>query len=112
MSLDEFLSTKKKKDSKEPPPKDETFEPLTDSITKSESPNTHSSEDLWSILVETVKSDVVLFPNLKGYVQGQILPDEPEISPKELASRLNISIGTAMVLLSELKSNSTSNNQG
>ncbi len=111
MSLDEFLSTKKKKDSKEPSLKDDTFEPLPDSITKSEPLNTRSSADLWSILVETVKSDVVLFPNLKGYVQGQILPREPDISPKELASRLNISIGTAMVLLYELKSNSTSNNR-
>jgi len=110
MSLDEFLS-KKKKDSKEPPLKDETLETLPDSITEGEPFNTGSSEDLWSILVETVKSDVVLFPNLKGYVQGQILPREPDISPKELASRLNISIGTAMVLLSELKSNSTFNNQ-
>ncbi len=110
MSLDEFLS-KKKKDSKEPPLKDEAFEPLPDSITKSEPLNTRSSEDLWSILVETVKGDVVLFPNLKGYVQGKILPREPDISPKELALRLNISIGTAMVLLSELKSNSESNDQ-
>jgi hypothetical protein len=110
MSLDEFLS-KKKKDSKEPSLKDETLEPLPESIIEREPSKTGSSEDLWSILVETVKADVVLFPNLKGYVQGQILPREPDISPKELASRLNISIGTAMVLLSELKSNSTSNNQ-
>ena len=111
MSLDEFLSTKKKKDSKEPPLKDESLKSTLESTTKNDIINTSSSEDLWSILVETVKSDVVLFPNLKGYVQGQILPREPDISPKELASRLNISIGTAMVLLSELKSNSTSNNQ-
>ena len=111
MSLDEFLSTKKEKDSKEPPLKEETLDSHPESITENESLNTHSSEDLWPILVETVKRDVVLFPNLKGYVQGQILPREPNISPKELASRLNISIGTAMVLLSELKSNSTSDNQ-
>ncbi|MFX1465367.1 MAG: hypothetical protein ACFFA5_02700 [Promethearchaeota archaeon] len=111
MSLDEFLSPKKKKDSKEPPLKEESLESTPDSTTKNDIINTSSSEGLWSILVETVKSDVVLFPNLKGYVQAQILPREPDISPKELASLLNISIGTAMVLLSELKSNSTSNNQ-
>ncbi|WP_287588692.1 hypothetical protein [Candidatus Borrarchaeum sp.] len=110
MSLDEFL-TKKKKGSKEPPLKDEPLEPLPDPITESEPFNTSTSEDLWSILVEAVKGDVVLFPNLKAYVQGQILPREPDISPKELASRLNISIGTAMVLLSEIKSNSISNDQ-
>jgi hypothetical protein len=110
MSLDEFFS-KKKKDSKEPPLKDEPLEFPPESITENKTINTRSSEDLWSILVETVKGDVVLFPNLKGYVQGQILPREPDISPKELASRLSISIGTAMVLLSELKSNSISNDQ-
>jgi len=110
MSLDEFFS-KKRKDSKEPILKDEPIESPPESITKNDTINTRSSEDLWSILVETVKGDVVLFPNLKGYVQSKILPREPDISPKELALRLNISIGTAMVLLSELKSNSTSNDQ-
>jgi len=110
MSLDEFFS-KKKKDSKETNVKDEPFQSPPESITKNDTINTRSSEDLWSILVETVKGDVVLFPNLKGYVQGKILPREPDISSKELALRLNISIGTAMVLLSELNSNSTSNDQ-
>ena len=110
MSLDEFFS-KKKKDSKEPILKEEPLESLPESITENDTLNTRSSDDLWSILVETVKADVVLYPNLKGYVQAKVLPREPDISPKELALRLNISIGTAMVLLSELKSNSTSNDQ-
>lgn len=108
MSLDDFL-TKKKKASKKPTLKDESTESPPESITKDESSHTPlSSEYLWSLLVETVKNDVVLFPNLKSYVQDKILPNEPNITPEELALRLNISIGTALVILSELKPDSTS----
>ena len=102
MSLDDFLS-KKRKDSKKPTLEDES---LTESIPKDELPSSLSSEDFWSVLVETVKKDVVLFPNLKAYIEDKILPREPDISPQELSLRLNISLGTAMVLLSELKSDS------
>ena len=53
MSLDDFLS-KKKKDSKKPTLKDESPEPPSESITKNEFPTTSlSSEYLWSLLVET-----------------------------------------------------------
>jgi hypothetical protein len=108
MSLDDFLS-KKKKDSKKPILKDESPEPPSESITKNEFPTPSlSSEYLWSLLVETVMNDIVTFPRLKGYVESKILPNEPNITPEELAVRLSISIGTALVILSELKSDSTS----
>ncbi|MFX1518402.1 MAG: hypothetical protein ACFFCD_00545 [Promethearchaeota archaeon] len=108
MSLDDFL-LKEKKDSKKPTIKDESSESPSDSITSDESPPISlSSAYLWSLLVETVKNDIVTFPRLKVYVESKILPNEPNITPEELAIRLSVSIGTALVILSELKSDYTS----
>ena len=53
---------------------------------------------LWSILVETARRSP-LYPGLAGYIRDQILPSNPEIKPRELASKLSISVGEAMVIL-------------
>jgi len=56
------------------------------------------SNPLWPILVETTMRSP-LYPNLVGYYRDQILPRNPDISPKELASKLSITIGEALVIL-------------
>ncbi|MHA1929716.1 MAG: hypothetical protein ACTSV2_14180 [Candidatus Thorarchaeota archaeon] len=57
---------------------------------------------LWSILVETARRNP-LYPGLAGYIRDQILPSNPNIEPRELASKLAISVGEAMVILDASK---------
>ncbi|MDF1538101.1 MAG: hypothetical protein P1Q69_04280 [Candidatus Thorarchaeota archaeon] len=56
------------------------------------------SHPLWKILVETTMRSP-LYPNLAGYYRDKILPQNPDISPKELAGKLSITIGEALVIL-------------
>jgi hypothetical protein len=58
-------------------------------------------ETLWSTLVETVHS-LVMYPNHKAYTRLVILSEKPEITPADLAVRLKISLGEALVILYEL----------
>ncbi|MHA1577462.1 MAG: hypothetical protein ACTSU3_08890 [Candidatus Thorarchaeota archaeon] len=53
---------------------------------------------LWNILVETARRSP-LYSGLAGYIRDQILPNNPNIEPRELASKLAISVGEAMVIL-------------
>ena len=61
----------------------------------------YTQDKLWPIVVETVHS-LVMFPSHKGYTRAVILPEKPEIKPQELALRLQISLGEAVVILYEL----------
>jgi hypothetical protein len=61
----------------------------------------YSEEKLWPILVETVHA-MVMYPNHKGYVREVILQEKPETTPMEVASRLNIPLGEALVIMYEL----------
>jgi hypothetical protein len=61
----------------------------------------YTKEKLWSILIETVHA-LVMYPNHKSYTRETILNEKPEISPAELAAKLNISLGEALVTLHEL----------
>jgi len=63
----------------------------------------YAKEKLWSILVETAHT-LVMFPSHKAYTREHIITEKPEISPVELASRLGISMGEALVILYELTS--------
>jgi hypothetical protein len=58
-------------------------------------------EKLWSILVETVHS-LVMYPNHKAYTREVILSERPETMPMDLAARLKISLGEALVIIYEL----------
>ena len=60
-------------------------------------------EKLWPILIDTVHT-LVMYPNHKAYTREIILQEKPEISADELARRLNISLGEAVVILYELAS--------
>ena len=58
-------------------------------------------EKLWPILVETVHA-AVMYPSHKAYMRDTILPDKPDITASELANRLNMPLGEALVILYEL----------
>ncbi len=62
----------------------------------------YKKEKLWLILVETVHANV-MYPTHKAYTRDVILHEKPEISPVELASRLNMPLGEALVVLHELR---------
>lgn len=53
---------------------------------------------LWSILIETARNNP-LFPNRAGYAHSQIIPQNPNITPKELAGKLSITVGEALAIL-------------
>jgi hypothetical protein len=58
-------------------------------------------EKLWSILVETVHASV-MYPNHKAYTRETIVHEKPDITASELANRLNMPLGEALVILYEL----------
>jgi len=58
-------------------------------------------EKLWPVLIETVHA-LVLYPNHKAYTREVILSEKPETTPAELATRLKIALGEALVILYEL----------
>ena len=60
-----------------------------------------TKEKLWLILVETVHK-AVMYPSHKAYVRDKILHEKPGIVPIELANRLNMPLGEALVILDEL----------
>ena len=60
-----------------------------------------TKEKLWLILVETVHS-VVMYPSHKAYTRETMLREKPDLTPSELSTRLNMSIGEALVILDEL----------
>jgi hypothetical protein len=61
----------------------------------------YTKERLWPILVETVHV-LVMYPNHKAYTRDMVLPEKPETTPAELAARLRIPLGEALVILCEL----------
>ena len=61
----------------------------------------YTKEKLWLILVATVHT-AVMYPNHKAYIRDVILREKPDVTPTELANRLNMSFGEALVILDEL----------
>jgi hypothetical protein len=85
----------------------------TDSITKLGKPKRAKKESgrtidiniadfkghpLYKLLIETAKSNP-LFAGNAGYAQNHILPENPHITAKELASKLSITVGEALAIL-------------
>jgi len=66
----------------------------------------YSKEKLWQLLVEVVHSSV-MFPTRKAYTRDHILPQQPNITPIELAGRLRMPLGEAIVILAELRTEKT-----
>ncbi|MGD0496068.1 MAG: hypothetical protein ABSB28_08505 [Candidatus Bathyarchaeia archaeon] len=63
----------------------------------------YTREKLWPVLVETVHA-MVMYPHHKAFTRDNVLPEKPEIFPAELAARLNMPFGEALVILCELAS--------
>ena len=61
----------------------------------------YTKEKLWLLLVETVHA-AVMYPSHKAYTREAILREKPDITPVELANRLNMPVGEALVILYEL----------
>jgi len=62
----------------------------------------YENNPLWPILVETVHT-IVMYPYHRAYAAHSIVSQEPDMTPRELASKLGISLGEAMVILYELR---------
>lgn len=60
-----------------------------------------SKEKLWLILIETVHA-LTMYPHHKAYVREVVLSEKPDISPNELATKLGIPLGEALIILREL----------
>jgi ribosomal protein S25 len=61
----------------------------------------YTKEQLWLILVEAVHA-AVMYPSHKAYTREEILREKPDVTPAELAARLNMPMGEALVILREL----------
>jgi len=57
---------------------------------------------LWSILVESVHT-IVMYPYHKAYAADNLLSQKPDITPRETATKMGISLGEALVILYELQ---------
>jgi hypothetical protein len=68
----------------------------------SDIPTGLDKDELWSALVQTAHA-LLMYKNHKRYLQEIMLKEKPDISPKELAIRLSIPLGEALVLLSETR---------
>jgi hypothetical protein len=60
-----------------------------------------TKEKLWQLLVEAVHASV-MYPTHKAYIRDSILPQKADVSAAELAERLGMPLGEALVILSEL----------
>jgi hypothetical protein len=61
----------------------------------------YSKEKLWQLLVEAVHASV-MYPTHKAYTRDSILPQKADVKANELAERLDMPLGEALVILSEL----------
>ncbi len=61
-----------------------------------------SKDKLWQLLIEAVHANV-MYPSHKAYTRDVLLKAEPELSAEELASKLGMPLGEAIIILSELK---------
>jgi len=61
----------------------------------------YTKEKLWQLLVEAVHASV-MYPTHKAYTRDSILPQKADVTANELAERLGMPLGEALVILSEL----------
>jgi hypothetical protein len=61
----------------------------------------YTKEKLWQLLIEAVHASV-MYPTHKAYTRDSILPQKADVSAVELAERLGMPLGEAMVILGEL----------
>ncbi|MFW9925632.1 MAG: hypothetical protein ACFFDM_02580 [Candidatus Thorarchaeota archaeon] len=59
------------------------------------------SHPLWPLLIETARNNPLYAGNV-GYAEEYILPKHPNITAKELANKLSITVGEALAILEGL----------
>jgi len=57
---------------------------------------------LWPLLVETVHA-IVMYPHHKAYARDVVLHEQPYVTARDLAAKLGIPLGEALVILYELR---------
>ena len=57
---------------------------------------------LWPLLVEAVHA-MVMYPHHKAYARDFVLHEEPDVTAQDLAIKLGIPLGEALVILYELQ---------
>lgn len=62
----------------------------------------YAGSQLWSLLVEVVHA-LAMYPYHKAYVRDVALKEKPDATPHELAAKLGMPLGEALVILHELK---------
>jgi hypothetical protein len=62
----------------------------------------YAKNSLWPMLVETVHA-LVMYAHDKSYIREVILHEKPNVKSNELAARLGVPLGEALVILHELK---------
>jgi hypothetical protein len=68
----------------------------------SNAPETLDKATIWNALVQTAHA-LLMYKSHKRYVEEVMLKERPDISAQELAIRLSIPLGEALVLLSETR---------
>jgi hypothetical protein len=61
----------------------------------------YTKEKIWQLLVEAVHASV-MYPTHKAYTRDSIMPQKADVSANELAERLGMPLGEALIILSEL----------
>jgi hypothetical protein len=61
----------------------------------------YEDNPLWLILIETVQTLPMYNAHL-NYTKDIIIPENKNITPEELSQRLDITLGEAIVIISEL----------
>lgn len=62
----------------------------------------YANNPLWPILVETVHA-MVMYPQHKAYTHAVARHEQPDAKPTDLAAKLGIPLGEALVILYELE---------
>lgn len=61
----------------------------------------YTKDKLWQLLVEVVHASV-MYPTHKAYTRNSILPEKSDITAVELAERLGMPLGEALIIIDEL----------
>ena len=57
---------------------------------------------LWPILVETVHA-MIMYPHHKAYIRDVVLHEQTDVTERELAPKMGIPLGEALIILYELR---------
>lgn len=60
------------------------------------------SNPIWPVLVETVHA-MIMYPHHKAYTRDVVLHEQPDVTYQDLAIKLGIPLGEALVILYELQ---------